>query len=59
VSVPVIACGGADSLSDMRSAIDAGASAAAAGSMFVFYGPHQAVLINYPEYGAVRRLFAE
>lgn len=59
VQVPVVACGGADGLADMRAAIDAGASAAAAGSMFVFYGPHQAVLINYPEYGAVRRLFAE
>ena len=59
VPVPVIACGGADGLNDMRDAIAAGASAAAAGSMFVFYGPHRAVLINYPEYGAVRRLFAE
>jgi cyclase len=59
VQVPVVACGGADGLVDMREAIDAGASAAAAGSMFVFYGPHQAVLINYPEYGAVHRLFAE
>jgi len=26
----------------MRAAIDAGASAAAAGSIFVFYGPHRA-----------------
>lgn len=59
VAVPVVACGGADDLVHMRQVIDAGASAAAAGSMFVFYGPHQAVLINYPEYGAVRRLFAQ
>jgi cyclase len=57
VSVPVIACGGASSLEDMRCAFDAGASAAAAGSMFVFYGPHRAVLINYPDYASVRRLF--
>lgn len=49
VSVPVIACGGAGTLNDMRSVIqDAGASAAAAGSLFVFKGPHRAVLINYP-----------
>lgn len=49
VNVPVIACGGAGSLSDMRAAIqDGGASAAAAGSLFVFKGPHRAVLINYP-----------
>lgn len=57
VGVPVIACGGASSLEDMRAAIDAGASAAAAGSLFVFYGPHRAVLINYPDYASVRRLF--
>jgi imidazole glycerol-phosphate synthase subunit HisF len=57
VNVPVIACGGAAGLDDMRGAFDAGASAAAAGSLFVFYGPHRAVLINYPDYAAVRRLF--
>jgi cyclase len=57
VTVPVVACGGASTLDDMRMAIDAGASGAAAGSMFVFYGPHRAVLINYPDYPSVRRLF--
>ena len=58
VSVPLVACGGARDLEDMRVAIEAGASAAAAGSMFVFYGPHRAVLISYPDYASVRRLFA-
>ncbi len=57
VSVPVIASGGAASLGDLRSAVDAGASAAAAGSIFVFYGPHRAVLINYPDYAAIRQVF--
>lgn len=57
VNVPVIACGGASNVQDMRAAVDAGASAAAAGSIFVFYGPHRAVLINYPDYASVRRLF--
>lgn len=57
VSVPVIACGGAFNLGHMREAVKAGASAAAAGSMFVFYGPHKAVLINYPDYPSVRQLF--
>jgi len=57
VSVPVIACGGAANLADMRAAVQAGASAAAAGSIFVFYGPHRAVLINYPDYASVRELF--
>lgn len=49
VSVPVIACGGAGSLSDIKSVLDSGADAVAAGSLFVFFGKKQAVLINYPE----------
>lgn len=57
VNVPVIVCGGAGSLAHMKEAIDAGASGVAAGSMFVFYGPHRAVLINYPDYASVRQLF--
>lgn len=49
VRIPVIASGGAGRLSDFKAAVDAGASAVAAGSMFVFHGPHRAVLITYPE----------
>lgn len=49
-SVPIIAAGGAASLAHMREAVDAGASAIAAGAMFVFHGPHRAVLITYPPY---------
>jgi cyclase len=48
VTVPVVACGGAGSIQDLREAVMSGASAAAAGSLFVFRGPHRAVLINYP-----------
>lgn len=49
VSVPVIAAGGARNVEDLKSAIvDAGASASAAGAMFVFQGKHRAVLISYP-----------
>ena len=48
VSIPLIACGGASSTDDFRLAINAGASAAAAGSLFVFQRPHNAVLISYP-----------
>jgi cyclase len=48
VTVPVIACGGAGTLEHFSQAINAGASAVAAGSMFVFKGPHRAVLISYP-----------
>lgn len=49
VNVPVVACGGAGTLAHMRRAMsESGASAVSAGSMFVFYGKHRAVLINYP-----------
>ena len=49
VNIPVIACGGAGKIDDIRQVIKTGgASAAAAGSLFVFYGKHSAVLINYP-----------
>jgi cyclase len=48
VAVPVVALGGAGNLSHLREATDAGAAAAAAGSMFVFQGPHRAILITYP-----------
>jgi len=49
VRVPVVACGGAATLQHLVEAVKkGGASAAAAGSMFVFHGPHRAVLISYP-----------
>ncbi|MDB5223194.1 MAG: Imidazole glycerol phosphate synthase subunit HisF [Chitinophagaceae bacterium] len=48
VSVPVVSLGGAADINDFYKAIQNGASAVAAGSMFVFQGPHKAVLINYP-----------
>lgn len=48
INVPVVPCGGAAHYDDFNKALAAGASAAAAGSVFVFSGIHQAVLINYP-----------
>jgi cyclase len=49
VGIPVVACGGAGNIGHLRDAIKlGGASAAAAGSMFVFQGPLRAVLISYP-----------
>jgi cyclase len=49
VNVPVVACGGAGSVADLRQAlVEGGASAVSAGSLFVFHGKHRAVLINYP-----------
>ena len=48
VSIPVIVCGGASTKQDFVRAEKKGASAMAAGSMFVFQRPHNAVLISYP-----------
>lgn len=59
VSLPVIACGGAGRTEDFVSAVGAGASAVAAGSLFVFQGRHRAVLISYPPYKELERLFGE
>jgi cyclase len=59
VDVPVIACGGAGSIMDFEKAIyEAGASAVAAGSMFVFHGKHRAVLISYPDQSVLKQLFS-
>jgi cyclase len=57
VDVPVIATGGIGSLDDVKAAVEAGASAVAAGAFFVFYGPHRAVLITYPSYDEIERLW--
>jgi cyclase len=49
VGVPVIANGGAGKIADFAPAIaDGGAGAVAAGSMFVFAGNGQGMLISYP-----------
>jgi cyclase len=48
VTIPVVASGGAGTTNDFKHAISNGASAVAAGSMFVFHGKHKAVLITYP-----------
>ncbi len=56
-NIPVIAMGGAASLNHIKEAIDNGASAVAAGSMFVFHGKHKAVLINYPDRQSIKKIF--
>lgn len=55
VEVPVIICGGARNISDFRAAIHSGASACAAGSIFVFHGEHKAVLISYPSQESLKK----
>jgi cyclase len=59
LSVPLIAVGGVGSLSDIKAAFDAGASAVAAGSFFVFHGLHRAVLITYPSYQKLEDILNE
>ena len=55
--IPLIACGGAKDASDMKKALEeGGAHAAAAGSMFVYWGPLKAVLINAPAEEELYRL---
>jgi imidazole glycerol-phosphate synthase subunit HisF len=56
VNVPVIAAGGASSINDFIHAKQKGASAVAAGSMFVFQRPHQAVLISYPTAQEIKQI---
>ena len=58
VTIPVVACGGAGSISDLKKVcIKSNANAAAAGSMFVYHGYRRAVLINYPNQKELDKLF--
>lgn len=51
IDIPVLACGGAGQLDDIFAVInESHAAAAAAGSFFIYYGKHRAVLITYPDY---------
>jgi len=60
VDIPVIACGGAGSMADIVQVVsEAGASAAAAGSLFVYRGRRRGVLISYPGQEELRVAFSE
>jgi cyclase len=59
VDVPVVACGGAGSRADLPSPVRrGGASASAAGSIFVYQGRERGVLVNFPERSQLEQLFA-
>lgn len=59
VAVPVIACGGCSGIEDVQHMLtQTHASAAAAGSMFVFHGKHRAVLISYPDPKTIDRILS-
>jgi cyclase len=55
--IPVVAVGGAGSLSDFVKAKKAGASAVAAGSLFIYHGINKGVLINYPSQKELKALY--
>ncbi|WP_418113768.1 AglZ/HisF2 family acetamidino modification protein [Vibrio scophthalmi] len=56
LDIPIIAMGGVGSLRHIQEAAQKGASAVAAGTFFVFQGPHDAILITYPKYEELERL---
>lgn len=59
VNIPVIGCGGAGSLQDIRALLRTTAvSAAAAGTLFVLHGKHRAPLISYPSAEEIAALAA-
>lgn len=58
VNIPVIACGGAGNSAHLLEVVNrAGVTAVAAGSIFVFHGKHQAVLISYPTQQELKAIF--
>ena len=57
VRVPVVACGGAATLTHIEEAVcRGGAAAVAAGSMFVYKGTKKGILINYPKREEIDKL---
>jgi cyclase len=58
VEIPVIGLGGAGCTQDLVDAKNQTAvSGLAAGNLFIFYGKHKAVLITYPKYKELEKLF--
>lgn len=47
LNVPLVALGGAGSVKHFDEALQAGASSVSAGSLFIFHGRHNAVLLSY------------
>ena len=54
-NLPLVMLGGAGRIEDLNKALRLGCDAAAAGSLFVFYGKYRAVLINYPHNDQIER----
>jgi len=58
VKIPIIISGGAGTLEHLCEGVACGATAVAAGSMFVFHGKHHAVLISYPNQESLKRIYS-
>jgi cyclase len=60
VTIPVVALGGAGSLEHLHQAFtEAYATGLAAGSLFVYHGARNGILINYPEPKEIQQLFKQ
>jgi cyclase len=57
VNIPVVASGGAGEINDFKKAVQANASAVAAGSLFVYHSKIKGVLINYPSQIELSKIF--
>jgi cyclase len=58
VEIPIIGLGGAGCLQDLADAKNqTNVSGLAAGDLFIFHGKHKAVLITYPKYSELEKLF--
>ena len=58
LTIPLVASGGASSLEDILNLKnEVNISAVAVGDLFTFYGKRKSVLINYPKYSELRKLF--
>lgn len=56
IDVPVISCGGAKDIKDLKNSLqNGGANAVAAGSLFVFFGKNKSVLINFPDEDSLKK----
>ena len=57
LSTPLIACGGASDLNNIKDLInETNINAVAAGSLFVYQGPHRAVLVSYPNRSQIKEI---
>jgi cyclase len=60
VNVPIIASGGAGTVQHLKEVIaKGGASAVTAGSLFVYKGKHNAILINYPSLDVIKEIITQ